>query len=147
MRQFLLDTSAVLHLARTKSPVADQIEADYRLSTSPFRPSVCVITIGEMKAFAQSWGDMRVAYAESVLARLSIVDINHVEVIDAYGVLHSENRALGLNLGQNDLWIAATALATGLTLLSADGDFLRLVTAPDLIVVNAKTGITEHKSF
>jgi predicted nucleic acid-binding protein len=33
---------------------------------------------------------------------------------------------LGLSLDENDLWIAATALALGAALVSSDGDFQRV---------------------
>jgi tRNA(fMet)-specific endonuclease VapC len=147
VRSFLLDTSAILHFTRSNSPVAQQIELDYGVSLSAFRPSICVITLGEIEAFAQSWGAKRIAAARTVLQSFATIDINHGEVIDAYGALHSENKARGSGVGQNDLWIAATAMATGLTLISADRDFLKLVTAPDMVVVNAKTGLTERKTF
>jgi hypothetical protein len=35
----------------------------------------------------------------------------------------------GVTVGQNDIWIAATASVTGLTVLSTDKDFKRLVNA------------------
>ncbi|MBX3442213.1 MAG: PIN domain-containing protein [Planctomyces sp.] len=43
------------------------------------------------------------------------------------------NVNLGLNIGENDVWIAATARVTGAALLTCDADFTRL--PPDLIRV------------
>ena len=45
---------------------------------------------------------------------------------DRYAEVKLTQRRLGLSLDENDLWIAATALALGATLVSRDGDFQRV---------------------
>ena len=42
---------------------------------------------------------------------------------DRYAILKREQQRRGLPLDENDLWIAATALALGTTLVSYDSDF------------------------
>ena len=42
---------------------------------------------------------------------------------DRYASLKREQQRRGLPLDENDLWIAATALALGTTLVSGDSDF------------------------
>jgi len=45
---------------------------------------------------------------------------------DRYASVKLSQQRLGLALDENDLWIAATALAIGATLVSSDGDFQRV---------------------
>jgi predicted nucleic acid-binding protein len=46
-----------------------------------------------------------------------------VDAADFYADLKYSQQRLGLSLGENDLWIAATAKALGATLVTHDGDF------------------------
>lgn len=55
--------------------------------------------------------------------------INHPKIIDAYVEidLYSQRYPSGArNMGKNDLWIAACALASGAKLLTTDKDFAHL---------------------
>lgn len=45
---------------------------------------------------------------------------------DIYAQVRIEQEQKGLSLGTNDLWIAATTLALGATLVSRDSDFARI---------------------
>jgi predicted nucleic acid-binding protein len=45
---------------------------------------------------------------------------------DFYATVKFERQQLGLTLDENDLWVAASALAMGATLVSRDTDFGRL---------------------
>ena len=45
---------------------------------------------------------------------------------DRYASVKLAQQRLGLSLDENDLWIAATALAIGATLVSSDSDFQRV---------------------
>jgi predicted nucleic acid-binding protein len=55
----------------------------------------------------------------------------------------SSLRAAGEPVGQNDIWIAATASVAALTLLTTDRDFLRVrrVCELDVHVLHDKTGM------
>ena len=44
-------------------------------------------------------------------------------IAEAYAELEVYTQSQGAKLGQNDLWIAATAKVTGATLLTTDRDF------------------------
>jgi predicted nucleic acid-binding protein len=52
---------------------------------------------------------------------------------DRYAAIKFSQQRRGLPLDENDLWIAATALAMNATLVSRDNDFQR---ADGLVVVN-----------
>ena len=111
---FLLDTSVVLHATRQRSPVSIAIDAQFKLSESRFRPAICEVSVGELLAFSKGWADMSSAL-----------------------------KAAGQTIGQNDIWIAATASVAGLTVLTTDKDFLqvRRVTALDVRVLDSNTSI------
>jgi tRNA(fMet)-specific endonuclease VapC len=70
------------------------------------------------------------ARARKVLATLPAEPITPA-VAETYGHLKAELEAQGLNLGDNDLWIAATALTDGLILVTRDRIFTRV---PGLLV-------------
>lgn len=138
----VVDTNVIVHYAR-QSAVARQIEADHRLLESAFRPLLSAVTLGEAAAFAKAWGEERQAKMAKALEECVIVEVGRPEVVAAYAVLHTLNRDHGCNLGQNDLWIAATAHALRVPLITADRDFDRLPPGSvSLIRIDAKTGKT-----
>lgn len=47
-------------------------------------------------------------------------------IADHYAIIKSTAQSKGLSLDENDLWIAATALSLGATLVTRDSDFLRV---------------------
>ncbi len=56
---YLLDTNIVLHATRDKSTVSLAVDAQFLLRASPFRPTLCEVTVAELWAFAESWGQKR----------------------------------------------------------------------------------------
>ena len=56
---YLLDTNIVLHATRENSPISTAIDTQFQLRSSPFRPTICEVTVAELWAFAQSWGEKR----------------------------------------------------------------------------------------
>jgi len=123
---YLLDTGVVLHYSR-KSPVYETIENRYQLTKSRFRPMVCVVSLGEIRAIAyrRNWGDKRRGELDAFLSSLVGIDISDGKIIEAYARISAHATANGwaLHSQKNDLWIAATAHVTGATLLTTDKDF------------------------
>jgi predicted nucleic acid-binding protein len=81
--------------------------------------------VGEMFALARKfgWGAQKITELNKLLMQVVWVDINHNDILAAYGELDDLSSRAGRSMGKNDVWIAATAKVTGSTLLTTDGDF------------------------
>ncbi len=146
-RGYLLDTNIVLHWTRAGSPVAAEIERQFQLTASPFKPLICEVTLGEMFAFAKGrgWGPDRLARWANVERRLTVIPIGDRRIHETYAELHTlaKDRGLAIQHDHNDLWIAAAAHIAGARLLSTDAKaFLPLRATLDVVVLDARTGVT-----
>ena len=65
-------------------------------------------------------GDIRVADSENRLASYVLVPLDGA-TLEEYSKLHAHCRTTGWTVGQNDLWIAATAISRDLPLVTCDG--------------------------
>jgi tRNA(fMet)-specific endonuclease VapC len=141
---YLLDTGIVL-LATRAGNASKFIDAQFGLSASPFRPAICEVSVGELLAFANAnhWGPKRKAALMEQLKTSLILPISYPGVHQRWANMQSTLQGAGITVGQNDLWIAATASVTGLTVLSTDKDFKRLVEQGlvQAVVVDPKTGV------
>ncbi|HYE21804.1 MAG TPA: PIN domain-containing protein [Tepidisphaeraceae bacterium] len=141
---YLLDTNIVIHYSRGKT-VGKQIEADYSLLTTPYRPLICVVTSGEVYAFAKkmAWGPAKVTALGHLLSQFVLVDINDPQVIDQYADIDCHSQKVGRRMGKNDLWIAAVAKVAAVPLMTTDGDFDHLHgTHLTVIKIDQNTGQT-----
>ncbi len=141
---YLLDTGIVL-LATRASNTSKLIDSQFGLSASSFRPAVCEVSVGELLAFAKShhWGDERKADLFERLKGSLILPISHPGIHQRWAEIQSTLQGAGITVGQNDIWIAATASIVGLTVLSTDTDFKRIATLGlvQAVVVDPKTGL------
>lgn len=146
---YLLDTGIVL-LATRASHASKVIDAQFGLSASSFRPAICEVSVGELLAFANAnhWGNKRKADLMDRLKASLILPISHPGVHQRWADMHSSLQGSGITVGQNDIWIAATASVTGLTVLSTDKDFSRIVAhgLVQALVVDPKTGVVATES-
>ena len=119
---YLLDTNVVLFATRQDSPAAAAIEQQFNLKASPFRPSICEVTIAELLAFAESWGPSRRKRLHEIIDELLVLPISRAEIHREWAKLKSYAKAHGLPIQQdhNDIWIAATAKTAGMTVISSD---------------------------
>ena len=145
-KSLLLDTNVVLHLTRDGNTAAKAIDSQFALSTSRFRPSICEVTVGELLAFTLSnkWGDKRIRALRTEIDRCLLIPISTPGVHDRWASISSAAKKRGVTIGQNDLWIAAAASVSNLTVLTTDtGDFgqLRRLGLVDAILLDAKTGL------
>jgi len=141
---YLLDTNIVIHYSRGKT-VGQQIEADYSLLSTPYRPLICVVTKGEALAFAtkRTWGPAKIAAIQHILNQFVTVDINDAQVISAYAKIDAGSQGIGRRMGKNDLRIAAVANVTQASLMTTDNDFDHLdPTYVKLVHIDQQTGQT-----
>lgn len=140
----LLDTPIVMHYFRANA-VYRAVEAEYGIVASRFRPQLPATAAGEVLAFGYDpqWDKARRERLQGFVAGCTILGNGEPSVFEKYAELHDFNKRNGANVGQNDLWIAAVASVTGLTLLTTDQDFGRLPPGTlDWRLIDAKTGAT-----
>jgi tRNA(fMet)-specific endonuclease VapC len=120
----LLDTNVVLHLVRGKA-TGLALDKAFGLRARPDRPLISVITVGEMFSFAAqlSWGPKKVEALKRLTEELVIVDVRNQSVLEKYAEIDAFLVKKGRRIGDNDVWIAATAAAAGAVLLTSDKDF------------------------
>jgi tRNA(fMet)-specific endonuclease VapC len=113
--RFLLDTDIFIYI-RQKRPE----EVSRRFSKlHPGEAAISVITYGELM-----YGAAKSVRRTDALARLSaLIDLLPILPLErgaahAYSEIRAELESIGEMIGNNDLWIAAHALASGLTLVT-----------------------------
>jgi predicted nucleic acid-binding protein len=113
----LLDTSAVIHLVERRSHgVVNEIR------TSTEAPSISVVTLAEL---AVGWASLPVDSLRRrtyrAARRLRVVNVNVDPLAsEPAGLIASFGACRAAGIKGNDAWIAATAHATGSTLITYD---------------------------
>lgn len=89
--------------------------------------AISVITRAEMKAgYAYAgWGERRIERSEDLLRAYSAIPLDE-ECLNTWAALKACGMPDGWNVGDNDLWIAATAVSRELPLVTCDTDFSRI---------------------
>jgi tRNA(fMet)-specific endonuclease VapC len=120
----ILDTNVLVHLIR-QNDLGKQIDAEYSLSDRPERPLISVVTIGEALSLVRkfNWGGTKKHALTELLNNLIVVDINRQAILERYAEIDHFSESNGRRMGQNDVWIAATAAATRAWLITTDKDF------------------------
>ena len=116
-RRALADTSIFIGLE------ADRFDG---VQLSGFLWGISVVTLGELRL-----GVLRAADPESAARRLSTYQLAqrfdalpiNEQVSDAWALLVSRLRAAGLRVPINDSWIAATAMAHSIPIVTQDADY------------------------
>jgi len=137
---YLLDTNHFSRLLTGNSQLAERLESAGRAKFA-----ICPIIQGEM-TFMVLRSSQREENEEKLARLLSRTPIHPIDshIAEAYADLrhrlflrfapHSARRRQKLTVerigfDENDLWIAATALSLGLTVLTEDSDFARMTEA------------------
>ena len=123
-------------LADTSVFVAHESGRPLRVEALPDRLAVSVITIGELRAGVLAAGDLatrdrRLATLTAVLA-LDPIPVDE-DVAAAWARLRVSLRDRGQRMAVNDSWIAATALALGVPVVTQDDDYVEV---PGLAVIH-----------
>ncbi len=121
---YLLDTNIVVALIRG-NPLGQRINAQYKLQHNLYRCLVSVVSVGELIALGRAfgWGRQKLSKLRGLLEELVWIDINSWDILEAYGEIYDISNQSGRSMGENDIWIAATAKVTGAVLLTTDKDF------------------------
>ena len=134
---YLLDTNAISDLMRASPKIESWIaglDEDDSLVTCTIVRGEILFGIGKVPA-----GRRRVELERAGLQFLSAFVCEPVPAAagDVYASVKLARQQHGLALDENDLWVAATALALGATLVSRDRDFSGI---DGLAVVALETG-------
>lgn len=128
MTEGLADTS--IFIGRESGRVLDA-------SALPDRIAVSVITIGELRAGVLAARDVSVRDQRltTLMAALALDPLPvDARVAEAWARLRVLLRDAGLRMPVNDSWIAATAMAHGVPVVTQDHDY---VDVPELVVIRA----------
>lgn len=113
-------------LADTSVFIARETERPIDVEAMPDRLAVSVVTIGELRAGVLAATDAvtRDRRLDTLTAALSLEPIPvDVEVANAWARLRVALRDADLRMPVNDSWIAATAMALGVPIVTQDDDF------------------------
>jgi predicted nucleic acid-binding protein len=124
-------------LADTSIFIAHESGRPLRIDALPDRLAVSVITVGELRAGVLAAADLatraqRLATLTAVLA-LDPVPVDE-DVAAAWARLRVALRDAGRRMAVNDSWIAATAIALDVPLVTQDDDLFEI---PGLSVIRA----------
>lgn len=113
--RYLLDTHIFIYLRSKRAPYVRSRFAQLE----PGEAALSVITYGELLFGAEKSRDRNVAMRglkelTRVIPVLSLPDA----AAEAYGAMRTKLETSGRSIGNNDLWIAAHAVAAGLVLVS-----------------------------
>ncbi|MCL1849343.1 MAG: PIN domain-containing protein [Clostridiales bacterium] len=116
--EYLVDTNIIIRL----------LHADERaIALFNEAKKICIpaIVAGELYYGAQNSTLMQenLDIFNDFLSQYEIVNVN-LAIAETYGEIKAQLKKAGLNLPENDLWIAATAKTNQYTLLTNDSHFL-----------------------
>ena len=113
-------------IADTSGFIARESGRPLEWQSLPERVGISVITIGELRAgvLAASTLDLRDRRLATLTAASALAAIPVDErVAEAWAHLRVSLRDAGLRMGLNSSWIAATALAHGVPVITQDADY------------------------
>jgi len=122
---YLLDTSVLLNLLRGKE-LGQRIDRSFGLSAAAYIHSISIVSHAELWVLVDrnKWGDDKKTAVGKALKEFVTVDVSGDHIIASYRQV--EAASAGRSMGKNDIWIAATAIITGLPLITTDRDFNHL---------------------
>jgi tRNA(fMet)-specific endonuclease VapC len=127
---YCLDTNILFALVRGRA-LGKQLDAQFGLSAASFQHTISIVTHGEMLVLGDrnGWGENKRAALSKALQEFVTVDISGQPIVNAYREVERVSARVpegAVKMGKNDIWIAATAVVTGLALVTTDKDFRHL---------------------
>ena len=122
--RYLLDTNILVEAIRG-SATWEGIKIRFDPMMADLRPVYNSVTEGELRALSEIFesGPDKTDQMEFLFGYFVSLPIEHPQIMLKYSQIDSAARKAGRRMGKNDLWIAATACAEKLILLTTDRDF------------------------
>lgn len=127
--ELLLDTSAYSAFMRGTKPVVTIVKFAEKLVLPTTVLGELFVGFHEGRHELQNRRELKLFMRSP---RVSTVDIDEATA-ERYAVIRHFLRKAGTPVSANDMWIAASAMRHGLTVLTCDDDFLRI---PQIIVIH-----------
>lgn len=124
--RFLLDTNICIYIRQQKPQQVLRRFSDLRAGEA----AISVITYGEL-VFGANRSRQRVAALERLIELVNLLPALPLPETagQTYGTIRAELDSRGEMIGNNDLWIAAHAMAAGLTLVTNNEREFRRIAA------------------
>lgn len=134
--RYTLDTNVLLFYVRG-GETRKFIEEHYAPFDKSNESIISIVSVGEIMVLASvsNWGDKKLKLVQRLIDKLVIVELNYQDIIDNYIKIEQYNRNIHptkkrkgshIKMGKNDVWIAATTMATNSKLITSDRDFEHL---------------------
>lgn len=119
-----IDTNVIVHLCRYDK-IGRFLDEHYQLSTRPFKPFFCVVSLGEMYSLARRWDwqQAKLTTLANLVYELPPADIVGEAIYFRYAEIDNFAHDNGVKMSKNDLWIAAVSSINSAHLLTCDKDF------------------------
>ncbi len=134
---YILDTNILILLVKSKS--FSSFFREKYLQDSENRFSYTHISLGELSSITRQnqWGKPKLTALNQILKGFELIKATSIPIINNYGIIDAYSQGKlkdkplpkgmsARNMGKNDLWIAASAMAQKATLLTTDKDFEHL---------------------
>jgi predicted nucleic acid-binding protein len=130
---YLLDTGVLLGYVRG-APYAGYVDKKFAPSRPPNVATISVTSIGELYSFAlrRNWGPQKQMALSALLRSIPSTPVRQPSILQKFAEIDAFNHrqhptlpppSSGHTMGDNDIWVAATASVLNATLLTTDHDF------------------------
>jgi predicted nucleic acid-binding protein len=134
----LTDPAAEVGLLDTSVLVAAEADRPLRAEALPKSAAISIVTVGELRAGILAAPDVqsrdRRLYTLERISATMILSLDQ-RVAQTWAGMRAYLAASGKGVSGNDLWIAATAAAAGMPVITQDRDFYALSGVNGLTVV------------
>jgi predicted nucleic acid-binding protein len=134
----LTGAAAEIGLLDTSVLVAAEAGRSLRVEALPKSAAISIVTVGELRAGILAAPDIqsrdRRLYTLERISGTTILSLDH-KVAQTWAGMRAYLAASGKGVAGNDLWIAATAAATGMPVITQDRDFYTLSGVNGLTVI------------